>query len=58
MRRKNFKESSKFERLFEGQREAKRKRERERKEEIIFYLKIFEELITCYYQFQKIKRGI
>jgi hypothetical protein len=49
MWRKNFKESSKFERQIE----AKRKKERERKEEIIFYLKIFEGFITSYYQFQK-----
>lgn len=32
---------------------AKRKRGREKKEEIIFYLKIFEGFITHYYQFQK-----
>lgn len=54
MWRKNFKESSKFERLLKGtEREGERKIERERKEEIFFNLKIFEGFITNYYQFQK-----
>jgi hypothetical protein len=54
MLRKNFKESSKFERLLKGrERQRERGREKERREEIFFNFKIIEGFITSYCQFQK-----